>query len=71
MFSKVGHGFSNAMGGAFKSGGGGMSVLVILTVSVEELASFIMFECPCDNTNWLYGFSYLFGPCKSIIPVQD
>ena len=49
----------------FRSGGGGgMGVLVVATVAVEDLASFIMFECPCDDQNWIYGFSYLLGPCK-------
>ena len=39
------------------------NLLVIFTVSTEQLASFIVFECPCDrNYNLIYGMSYLFGP---------
>ena len=39
------------------------SVLVVLTVGVEEFASFVVFECPCNrNLNRLYGLTYLFAP---------
>ena len=42
---------------------GGTGLLVILTVSVEEMAGFFMFECPCDlATNFIYGMAYLCGP---------
>ena len=34
---------------------GGAGLLVILTVSTEELASFFLFECPCDETHYIYG----------------
>lgn len=30
-------------------------LIIVLTISTEELASFFMFECPCDNTNRIYG----------------
>jgi len=48
-----------------KSEGGGLpthGIIIILTISAEEIASFFMFECPCDNSNSTYGFTYLFGP---------
>ena len=35
------------LGKTGKSGGGISGVLVILTVVVEEFASFVIFECPC------------------------
>ena len=39
---------------------GGTGLLVILTVSVEEMAGFFMFECPCDlTTHFIYGMAYL------------
>ena len=39
------------------------SVLVVLTVGVEEFASFVVFECPCNRKlNRLYGLTYLFAP---------
>ena len=41
---------------------GGAGLLVILTVSVEELAGFFMFECPCDASHRIYGLAYLCGP---------
>ena len=41
---------------------GGMGILVVLTITTEEVASFLMFECPCDNSHFIYGLAYLFGP---------
>ena len=35
------------LGKTSKSGGGISGVLVVLTVVVEEFASFVVFECPC------------------------
>ena len=40
---------------------GASGILVILTVSMEELASFFVFECPCDSHHFEYGLSYLLG----------
>ena len=37
---------------------GGMAtqgIVILLTISAEEIANFFMFECPCDNSNLLYG----------------
>ena len=39
-----------------KFGSKGLSgILVVVTVSIEEIASFILFECPCDKTHLYYG----------------
>ena len=40
-------------------------LLVLLTVGMEELAAFLIFECPCNSgsmDNFVYGMSYLLGP---------
>ena len=58
--NKIGDSFS----GIIKHGNGQMGILVIITVTVEQLASFIVFECPCDDTNIIYGYSYMLGPCE-------
>lgn len=56
------------MGGVMdkiKNGNGGMGthgIIIILTISAEEIGSFFMFECPCNSSNKVYGLSYLFGP---------
>ena len=34
---------------------GASGILVIATVSIEEIASFILFECPCNHTHYYYG----------------
>ena len=50
--------------GIFKNYGSS-GLLVLLTVGMEELAAFLIFECPCNsgNTdNFVYGMSYLLGP---------
>ena len=47
-------GAMKGLGGLMK-GGGATGMIVIVTISAEELGSFFMFECPCDNTNFLYG----------------
>lgn len=31
-------------------------IIIVLTISAEEIASFFMFECPCDNSNFAYGW---------------
>ena len=37
--------------------------MIILTVGVEEFASFVVFECPCDRSyNFRYGYIYMFAP---------
>ena len=44
---------------------GSSGLLVILTVGMEELAAFLIFECPCNSgsmDNFVYGMSYLLGP---------
>ena len=44
---------------------GSSGLLVILTVGMEELAAFLIFECPCNSEsmdNFVYGMSYLLGP---------
>jgi len=41
---------------------GASGILVIATVSIEEIASFILFECPCNETHYYYGLFYLYGP---------
>ena len=47
------------LGGAMnKMGKGGLpthGIIIVVTVSAEELASFFMFECPCNNYNFIYG----------------
>ena len=57
------------LGGFFGKVGenGASGVLVILTVSVEELATFFVFECPCNRNNFQYGLSYLLGKWLSIV----
>ena len=40
----------------------GPSIVICVTVAVEEFASFILFECPCDASHRLYGMAYLLGP---------
>ena len=42
------------LGGLMK-GPGNTGIIVLVTVSAEELGSFFMFECPCDKSNVLYG----------------
>ena len=44
---------------------GSSGLLVLLTVGMEELAAFLIFECPCNSgsmDNFVYGMSYLLGP---------
>ena len=49
-------GGGKGLGGLMKGlGGGGKGIIILITISAEELGSFFMFECPCDNTNFLYG----------------
>ena len=56
---------SKGIGGLMKGLGGksgGLpthAIIVVVTISAEELASFFMFECPCDTYNGLYGFMVL------------
>ena len=39
------------------------NLLVIFTVCTQQLASFLVFECPCDRSySQIYGLSYLLGP---------
>ena len=38
---------------------GASGILVIATVSIEEIASFILFECPCNRTHYYYGKWFL------------
>ena len=39
------------------------SVLVVLTIGVEEFADFVVFECPCDRRySKIYGCAYLLAP---------
>ena len=40
----------------------GPSIIIGVTVAVEEFASFILFECPCNASHRLYGMAYLLGP---------
>ena len=50
--------------GLFKNYGSS-GLLVLLTVGMEELAAFLIFECPCNTgnmDNFVYGMSYLLGP---------
>ena len=50
--------------GIFKNYGSS-GLLVLLTVGMEELAAFLIFECPCNignMDNFVYGMSYLLGP---------
>ena len=50
--------------GLFKNYGSS-GLLVLLTVGMEELAAFLIFECPCNSgnmDNFVYGMSYLLGP---------
>ena len=47
-FTKLGQ--SNKLGGIPTHG-----IIVVITVSAEELASFFMFECPCNTNNFIYG----------------
>ena len=50
--------------GLFKNYGSS-GLLVFLTVGMEELAAFLIFECPCNTgnmDNFVYGMSYLLGP---------
>ena len=56
LFFKLGKSFLGKVGENGASG-----ILVILTVSMEELASFFIFECPCDSHHFEYGLSYLLG----------
>ena len=32
-------------------------IIIVLTISAEEIASFFMFECPCNGTNFRYGLT--------------
>ena len=50
--------------GLFKNYGSS-GLLVLMTVGMEELAAFLIFECPCNTgnmDNFVYGMSYLLGP---------
>ena len=51
--------------GLFKNYGSS-GFLVVMTVGAEELAAFLIFECPCNlensDFNFVYGMSYLLGP---------
>ena len=39
------------------------NLLVVMTIGIEEFASFVVFECPCDRSyNVQYGCAYLFAP---------
>ena len=40
----------------------GPTIVICVTVAVEEFASFILFECPCDSSHEIYGMAYLLGP---------
>lgn len=38
-------------------------ILVVLTVSADQFASFVTFECPCDrDINQYYALTFLLGP---------
>lgn len=40
---------------------GGM--LIVVTVTADQFASFVTFECPCDRSlNQFYALTYLIGP---------
>ena len=51
----IGNALKNLKG---SSEGGGLpthGIIIVLTISAEEIASFFMFECPCDQNNRVYG----------------
>lgn len=50
-------GLAGAMKGLGGKGSGvpTYGIIIVLTISVEEWAAFFMFECPCQNSNLLYG----------------
>ncbi|XP_037986280.1 calcium homeostasis modulator protein 6-like [Motacilla alba alba] len=38
------------------------SIVSLLTAAIERIFSSVMFKCPCNSGNMLYGFSFLLAP---------
>ncbi|NWU38082.1 CAHM6 protein, partial [Hylia prasina] len=40
----------------------GYSIVSLLTAAIEHIFSSVVFKCPCNSGNMLYGFSFLLAP---------